>query len=71
MPEISSLEQEQLDKVRAGFINLLNYPPLLEDVVRMAVLDPILFIGDFYPFPFDVKSEETVDICSEDEGVLN
>ena len=70
LPEITDLEKQLLDKVRAGFINLLNYPPLLEDVVRMAVLDPILFIGDFYLFPFYVKSEDSIDIISEDEGII-
>ncbi len=29
LPEITDLEKQLLDKVRAGFINLLNYPPLL------------------------------------------
>ncbi|NET03948.1 MAG: restriction endonuclease subunit R [Symploca sp. SIO2B6] len=70
LPQINSTDKQLLDKVRAGYINLLNYPPLLEDVVRMAVLDPILFIADFYLFPFCVKSENTIDIVSEDEGII-
>jgi hypothetical protein len=70
LPEITDLDKQLLDKVKAGFINLLNYPPMLEDVVRMAVLDPILFIADFYLNPFYVKSEESVDIVTEDEGVI-
>ena len=70
LPELSPFDSQLLDKVKSGFVNLLNYPPLLEDVVRMAVLDPILFIGDFYLAPFYVKSEESVDIISDDEGVI-
>lgn len=70
LPEISDLDKQLLDKVKAGYLNLLNYPPLLEDVVRMAVLDPILFIGDFYLAPFYVKSEQSIDIAQEDEGVI-
>jgi predicted type IV restriction endonuclease len=69
LPEVTELDKELLDKVRAGYLNLLNYPPLLEDVVRMAVLDPILFIGGFFLSPFDVKSEQSIDIAEEDEGV--
>ncbi|HEY9814049.1 MAG TPA: restriction endonuclease subunit R [Candidatus Sericytochromatia bacterium] len=69
-PKISDLDKQLLDKVKAGYINLLNYPPLLEDVIRMAVLDPILFIGDFYLYPFYVKSEEPVEIASLDEDVI-
>jgi hypothetical protein len=70
LPKLTPFDSQLLDKVKSGFVNLLNYPPLLEDVVRMAVLDPILFIGDFYLAPFYVKSEESVDIISDDEGVI-
>lgn len=70
LPEITDIDQQLLDKVKAGYINLLNYPPLLEDIVKMAVLDPILFIGDFYLSPFYVKSEEYINIISDDEGVI-
>jgi len=70
LPELSDSDKQQLDKVKAGYLNRLNYPPLLEDVVRMAVLDPILFIGDFYLAPFYVKSEQSIDIVEEDDGVL-
>jgi hypothetical protein len=70
LPELTDLEKQQLDKVKAGYINLLNYPPLLENVVKMSVLDPILFIGDFYLAPFYVKAEQSVTIISEDEEVI-
>jgi hypothetical protein len=70
LPEITDLDKQLLDKVKAGYFNLLNYPPLLEDVVRMAILDPILFIANFYLAPFYVKSEESIDIALEDEGTI-
>ena len=70
LPEITEIEKQLLDKVRRGFINLLNYPPLLEDVVKMSVLDPILFIADFYLIPFSVKSEQSIEIESEDDGII-
>ncbi|MEQ9001761.1 MAG: restriction endonuclease subunit R [Coleofasciculus sp. B1-GNL1-01] len=70
LPDLSDSDKQQLDKVKAGYLNLLNYPPLLEDVVRMAVLDPILFICDFYLAPFYVKSEQSIDIVEEDDGVI-
>ena len=70
LPEINNLERQLLDKVKAGYINLLNYPPLLEDVVKMTVLDPLLFIADFYLQPFYVKAEESIEISSEDDGVI-
>lgn len=70
LPELTDLEKQLLDKVQSGYMNLLNYPPLLEDVVKMSVLDPILFIGDFYLAPFYVKAEQSVTITSEDEEVI-
>lgn len=70
LPDISPSDRQLLDKVKAGYINLLNHPPLLENVVRMAILDPILFIGDFYISPFYIKSEEPIEISAEDDGVI-
>ncbi|MCF2149227.1 restriction endonuclease subunit R [Desmonostoc muscorum LEGE 12446] len=70
LPEITNLDKQLLDKIKTGYINLLNYPPLLEDVVRMAIVDPLLFIGDFYLAPFYVKSEESIDIAVPDEDII-
>lgn len=70
LPDLTDLEKQLLDKVKAGYINLLNYPPVLENVVKMSMLDPILFIGDFYLAPFHVKAEQSVSIAEEDEGVI-
>lgn len=70
LPAVSDLEKQQLDRIRAGFVNLLNYPPLLEGVIRMAVVDPLLFLGGFYLPPFHVRSEPSIDIQTEDEGII-
>ncbi|NES97283.1 MAG: restriction endonuclease subunit R [Desertifilum sp. SIO1I2] len=70
LPEITDLDKQLLDKVKAGYLNLLNYPPLLEDAIRMAILDPLLFIGDFYLAPFYVKSEEPIEINLADKETL-
>ncbi|MEH2105377.1 restriction endonuclease subunit R [Nostoc sp.] len=70
LPEINDLDKQLLDKVKTGYFNLLNYPPLLENVVTMAVVDPLLFIGDFYLATFYVKSEESIDIAVPDEDVI-
>jgi hypothetical protein len=70
LAEITELEKQQLDKVQAGYFNLLRYPPMLENVVKMSVLDPLLFIGDFYLSPFYVKSEKSIEISAVDENIL-
>jgi predicted type IV restriction endonuclease len=70
LPEITNLQKQQLDQVKEGYFNLLDYPPMLEGVVRMAILDPLLFIGGFYLAPFQVKAEKSVRISTEDEGTI-
>lgn len=70
LPEITDLEKQMLDRVKAGYLNLLKTPPLLENAVRMAVLSPLLFFADFYLYPFQIKSEKSVRISASDEGVI-
>ncbi len=70
LPEVSNLETQQLDRIRAGFVNLLDYAPLLEGVIRMSVVDPLLFLVGFYLSPFHVRSEPSIELRTEDEGTL-
>jgi hypothetical protein len=70
LPEISDIEKQMLDKVRAGYFNLLKHPPLLENPIRMAVIAPLLFFADFYLFPYHIKAEKSIDISTEDEGLI-
>ncbi|MHC5831406.1 MAG: restriction endonuclease subunit R, partial [Nostoc sp.] len=34
LPEVTNLEKQLLDQIKAGYINLRNYPPLLENTVN-------------------------------------
>ena len=70
LPETSDLEKQLLDKVRAGYFNLLKHPPLLENSIRMAVIAPLLLFADFYLFPYHIRAEKSIDISTEDEGVI-
>mgnify|MGYP000045610733 CR=1 FL=1 len=70
LPEVSDLATQQLDRIRAGFVNLLDYAPLLEGVIRMSVVDPLLFLVGFYLSPFHVRSEPSIEIQTEDEGTV-
>jgi hypothetical protein len=70
LPEITDTEKQRLDKVKASYSNLLKYPPLLENSVKMVVLSPLLDLADFYLFPFHIKSEKSVQVSAEDEGVI-
>ncbi|MDZ8241208.1 MAG: restriction endonuclease subunit R [Nostoc sp. ChiQUE01a] len=69
LPEITDTEKQQLDRVKASYANLLKYPPLLENTVKMVVLSPLLDLADFYLSPFHVKSEKSVEVTADDEGV--
>ncbi|MBD2679606.1 MULTISPECIES: restriction endonuclease subunit R [Nostoc] len=69
LPEITDTEKKQLDRVKASYANLLKYPPLLENTVKMVVLSPLLDLADFYLSPFHVKSEKSVEVTADDEGV--
>ncbi|MBD0363238.1 MAG: restriction endonuclease subunit R [Coleofasciculus sp. C3-bin4] len=68
--ELTDLEKQRLDRVKANYFNLIKYPPLLENTVKMVVLSPLLDLADFYLSPFHVKSEKSVEISEEDEGVI-
>ncbi|AFZ49088.1 hypothetical protein [Dactylococcopsis salina] len=70
LPEITDSQKQYLDQVREGYFNLLEHPPLLEGVVKMAILDPILFIGGFFLSPFYIRSEQPIDIALEDQDVV-
>lgn len=65
LPELTSLEKQQLDRIQAGFFNLIEYPPLLENVVQLSILSPLLFVAGFYLPPFQIKAEQSVQIQSD------
>lgn len=70
LPALTDSEQQFLDKVKEGYLNLANYPPLLEKPVQVAILGSILFLGGFYLPPFQIKAEESIEIAAEDEGTI-
>lgn len=70
LPEITELEKQRLDRVKTSYSNLLKYPPLLENSVKMVVLSPLLDLAGLYLPPFHIQSEKSVEIISEDEGVM-
>lgn len=57
-----------MDQIKAGYINLLNYLPLLKNTVNTIVLSPLVFISKFYLPPFHLKLEKkaTADIWGRD-----
>ncbi|MHC0062291.1 type I restriction endonuclease [Nostoc sp. UIC 10890] len=67
--ELSDLEKQSLNEVKAEYLHLSKYP-ILEPVVKMVVLSPLLRLAGFYQPPFYIASEQEVKISSEDEGTI-
>ncbi|HAA33566.1 MAG TPA: restriction endonuclease subunit R [Cyanobacteria bacterium UBA8553] len=72
LPEITDWQKQLLDQVKTGYFNLIKKPPLLEKPVNIAVVSPLLFIGQFFLSPFYLRAEKNVEILAEDEeqGVI-
>jgi hypothetical protein len=68
LPELSEIEKQQLERVKASYLNLTKRP-MLEDMVKMVVLSPLLSDAGFYLPPFYSTSESSVEISDDDEGV--
>ncbi|WP_333419386.1 hypothetical protein [Microcoleus sp. MOSTC5] len=45
MPEITDFQKRQLDQIKAGYFNLLEYPPMLEKTISLSIVSPLLFVG--------------------------
>ncbi|WP_427161539.1 restriction endonuclease subunit R [Aliinostoc sp. HNIBRCY26] len=68
LPEITDLEKQYLDRVKANFLSLVTRPPILENAVKMVVLSPLLDLAGFYRAPFSILTEESIEISLEDAG---
>lgn len=69
-PNLSDIEQQTLDRVKANFLALMEDPPLLENTVKMVVLAPLLDLAGFYRPPFRIETETSVTLGMEDEGIV-
>ena len=68
--ELTDIEKQELDRVQEGYFNLIQYPRLLENVVKLTIVSPLLFIAGLYLSPFHIKAEKSIEIRAEDEGIL-
>jgi hypothetical protein len=70
LPENNELEKQSLARIKTNFLNLIEYPPMLENAVKMVVLSPLLDLAGFYLRPLRISTEKQVEIVSEDEGTI-
>ncbi|MEX0271227.1 restriction endonuclease subunit R [Leptolyngbyaceae cyanobacterium UHCC 1019] len=70
LSSISDAEKAFLDLVKQSYFNLIEYPPLLEKTVQITILSPLLFAGGFFLPPFHIRSEKSIEVTAEDEGII-
>ncbi len=70
LPEITEQEKQTLDRVKANYLSLVDRRPILEELVKLVVLAPLLDLAGFYRLPFDIETEESIQIALEDEGEI-
>ena len=66
LPEISEQEKQQLDRIQASYLHLVSMTSMVEDVVKMVVLSPLLYLADFSS-PSFIQSEVAVQFSIADE----
>jgi hypothetical protein len=62
LPEISEQEKQQLNRIQASYLHLVSQTSMVEDVVKMVVLSPLLYLADFFLPPLSIQSEVTIDV---------
>ncbi len=67
LPEISEQEKQQLDRIQASYLHLVSQTSMVEDVVKMVLLSPLLYLADFFLPPLSIQSEVVVQLSIADE----
>ena len=67
---LSEEDHHLLDRVKANFLELMEDPPMLENTVKMVVLEPLLDLAGFYHKPFRIETETAIAFEMKDEGTI-
>jgi len=70
LPELTEDDKHSLDKIRTGYFNIVEHPPVIEDTIKLAVLSPLLYVADYFLHPFLVKSEVPIYLSTEDDELV-
>jgi hypothetical protein len=70
LPAISEQEKQQLDRIQASYLHLVSQISMLEDVVKMVVASPLLYLADFFLPPLSIQSEVAVQLVIADEELV-
>ncbi len=66
LPEISEQEKQQLDRIQASYLHLVSQTSMVEDVVKMVVVSPLLYLADFFLPPLSIQSEVAIQLSIAD-----
>ena len=69
LPELTDIEHQRLDRVRAIVANL-ERRSILENTVKLAVVAPLLDLSGLFLPPFYVSTEDSVEIEATDQGTV-
>jgi hypothetical protein len=53
--------------IQASYLHLVSQTSMVEDVVKMVVLSPLLYLADFFLPPLSIQSEVTIQFSIADE----
>jgi hypothetical protein len=67
LPEISAQEKQQLARIQASYLHLISQTSMVEDVVKMVVVSPLLYLADFFLPPLAIQSEVAIQLSIADE----
>ncbi|NJR18587.1 MAG: restriction endonuclease subunit R [Calothrix sp. CSU_2_0] len=65
LPELTDVEKQTLDQIKANFLYLSEYP-MSEEVVKLVVISPLLSIAGFYSPPFRIRTENSIKITLQE-----
>ncbi len=68
-PALSEFDHACLNRIQRNYQHLASQKSFSEEAVKMVVLSPLLDLAEFYQAPFELSTEESIEITSEDEGL--
>ncbi len=68
-PEINSEDKKFLDLAKSAYMNLIRYPTMPENAVKLTVLSPLLHLANLLLPPFHIRTEASVSVTNPDESV--
>lgn len=69
LPDLSEAEKQWLDQIKDNFLSFADYP-LHEEIIKLSVLAPLLFLAGLMQLPFTPEAEKPVEIALDNEDEI-